>query len=120
MTIDIETAREILDDFRREFETDKFSSIKNIDDMDFDTYSGDYCDYSQHEFVNEYQEKFDMLWQFVQEYDVLECHWNDLDIIADANPNTDEVSIELCFKYLNQFLNKIEAEQHMIKHLCKD
>lgn len=117
---DIENIRNILNEFYDEFICDRFASIKNIDDTDFDSYSGDHSDFSDFEFLPEYQAKFDILYDFIREYDLSEMHWNDLELIYDANPNSDESTIELCFKYLNQFINKIEAEQNMIQHMSKD
>ncbi len=118
--IDVQTARNILNEFQNEFQCDKFATIKNIDENDFDLYSGDYGNFSDAEFLPEYEEKFNRLSEFIMAHDKFVVYDNDLDFIYDANPNSDDSDIELCIKYLNQFINKIEAEQNMIHHMSKD
>lgn len=121
MTIDISLIRNTLQDFYREWITDKFVTIKNIDETDFDLYSGDVANYAEDlDFISEYEQKYEILSGFIDSYDVTDFYWMDLETIANANPMTDNESVLSAFTYLNQFINKIEAEQNMIGHFSKD
>lgn len=112
MTIDIDTAIKLLELIRVDYATNGFNNAKEsqIDEYDFDSYSGDYDGFDVTSFTPEYRLMFDELWDFFKQQENSEQYLNDLECIESIEPDIITNRVNNAFKYLKQHLNKLEAE----------
>jgi hypothetical protein len=110
--ISLEIAEEYLNRLHIDYATNGFNNAKEsqIDEYDFDSYSGDYDGFDVTSFTPEYRLMFDELWDFFKQQENSEQYLNDLECIESIEPDIITNRVNNAFKYLKQHLNKLEAE----------
>lgn len=126
MTIDIDTAINLLEFLRVDYATNGFNGYKeNLnDEYDFDTYSGDYGEVD-YDFTPDARIMFDEIYfllkkQWESGFLVDQSIFDDLDVIESIPTDTITDRVNSAFKYIKQYLNKIKSEQTSIEIISKD
>mgnify|MGYP003403151891 FL=1 len=126
MTIDIDTAINLLEFLRVDYATNGFNGYKESlnDEYDFDTYSGDYGEVD-YDFTPDARIMFDEIYfllkkQWESGFLVDQSIFDDLDVIESIPTDTITDRVNSAFKYIKQYLNKIKSEQTSIEIISKD